>query len=116
MSIGDRRFVSKNVNHTVLFDSEKYNEMLALWKDVEPSMAFELFLLAAKEYDFQKHEKKFHDPTTVACLLHPEIATWVEGRPYRDKGGWGTDTTKVGSKITTSVRYDSLWSHIMRGN
>ena len=116
MDIEDRRFISKNVNHTVLFDGDKYREMIALWDGVTPSDAYRLFLLAAAEYDFQKREKKFHDPTTVACFLHPEIATWVEGRPYRANGGWGTDTTKVGSKITTSIRYDSLWSHIMKGN
>lgn len=115
MDVDDRRFISKNVNHTVLFDSQKYAEMLEIWHGRSPEVPYELFLKAAQAYDFQKREKKFHDPTAVACLLHPSIAQWADGQLYHTKQGWGFDPSASGSKITTSIDYDQLWECIMEG-
>ena len=114
--VDDRRFISKNVNHTILFDSAKYAEMLSVWEGRTPEAPYELFLKAAVAYDFQKREKKFHDPTAVACLLHPEVATWAEGQLYYTSQGWGFSVGQTGSRITTSVNYSKLWEYIMEGN
>lgn len=115
MNIDDRRFISKNVCHTIIFNSEKYIEMMDYWKNKEKDKPYELFLKAGETYDLQNKEKKFHDPSAAACLLHPEIAKWTEGQLYHTKQGWGTDITKTGSKIITSINYQKLWDHIIKG-
>ena len=87
-AIPDRRFVGKNVCHTLLYDRALHATMPA----AEPGQAGDqCSSRPAWRRTCEHHEeKKWHDPTAAACHLHPEIGTWVRGRVKRIEGGWGT--------------------------
>jgi pyrimidine-specific ribonucleoside hydrolase len=104
--IPDRRFVGKNVCHTLLYDRAVHEAMPA----ADPgNPAAVLFMLAMEEY-LRAHEvKKWHDPTAAACHLHPEIGTWVRGRVAKIEGGWGTVADQGGDQILADVDREALW-------
>jgi pyrimidine-specific ribonucleoside hydrolase len=110
----DRKFVSKNVCHTVIYDKQRHE----LMKAVPPKNLASEMLREGMEFYLKKHPggKKFHDPTAAVCHLHPEVATWVRGDLYRKKGAWGTDPTWIGSsKITAALDYEKLWYYLAEG-
>jgi len=107
-NVKDRRFVGKNVCHSVIFDRNKYDEFCLRWANKKMEKPYELFMKLIGLYSSQNKEKKFHDPTACACLLHPEIANWTEGKPFREKGKWGFDVSKKGTLGITSIDYDKL--------
>jgi hypothetical protein len=56
-------------------------------------------------------EKKFHDPTALVCHLHPEVGTWVAGKPARLGDGW---TTVAGEdRVLADVDREGLWRHLL---
>ena len=105
------RFVSKNVCHTILYNKEVHELMKS---SLPKNRADELFLKGMDIYLEKHSEKKFHDPVAAVCMLHPEIATWVKGKLYREKGGWGTrlDPTS-NSETIVSIDEDALWNKIL---
>lgn len=107
--IEDRRFVSKNVCHTVVYTKKTHEGFVV--KD----RTSEIFDEAMKLYLAKHSEKKFHDPTAAACHLHPEIATWVEGNLFRERGTWGTELVDGADHIIADINYDSLWDHVLKG-
>ena len=107
--IPDRQFVCKNVCHTVVYDNEK-NELMGLSENT--SKAYDMFKEAMRVYGKQK---KFHDPTAAVCHLHPEVASWVRGKPYRNRGCWGTRLQEDGDKVIADIDRDLLWEHIIQG-
>jgi inosine-uridine nucleoside N-ribohydrolase len=103
--IPDRRFVGKNVCHTLLYDRAFHATMPA----ADPaSPAQGLFMAGMKEYLSAHESKKWHDPTAAACHLHPEIGVWVRGRVAKIEGGWGTIPDE-GDLILADVDRDALW-------
>ena len=82
--ISDRRFVGKNVCHTVVYDRAVHATMQAPPSD---NPAAGLFRMAMDLYLKSHPAKKWHDPTAAACHLHPEIGTWVRGRVIKLEGG-----------------------------
>ena len=103
-NIGDRRFVGKNICHTVMFDAEKFS----LFSPKNPAM--KLFCQAGEFYLAKHSEKKFHDPTAAVCHLHPEIATWYDGKTVKMESGW---TTIPGyDKVLADIDYELLWQHL----
>lgn len=109
-----RRFVGKNVCHGIYWNKERYQTMYDRWEGnaLEP---INLMLMASKMY-FSKHpEKKFHDPTAAVCMLHPEIGTYVKGKTYNEKGGWGTKLDNDGDDICTDLDETKLWEYLIRG-
>lgn len=104
------RFVSKNVCHTILYNKETQ----ALQKLVDPkNRADEIFIDAMDLYLKKHNEKKFHDPCAAVCMLHPEIASWVRGRLYYEKGEWGTIPDETSnSQIIADIDRDRFWQHI----
>lgn len=108
--ICERRFVSKNVCHTVVYDTEVHERVTSTSPN---SRASELLREGMSLY-LAKHSKgkKFHDPTAAVCHLHPEIATWVRATLYRDKGQWGSLLDERGDRIIVDIDYDALWDHI----
>lgn len=108
-----RRFVGKNVCHSVVFDKEK-NTMFSE-EDLKKNRALQIFHEAGGFY-FSKHpEKKFHDPTAAVCHMHPEIAHWVKGKLYRKEGKWGTHLVEDGDDICIELDRDALWLHMLSG-
>lgn len=105
--IADRRFVGKNICHTVVYDKDAHQRM-----GKPRDLASELFMEAMGVY-LQFHDgKKLHDPTAAVCHLHPEIGTWVRGKVRKIKDGWGTELVDDGDSILADVDYDALWRYI----
>lgn len=122
-----RRFIGKNVCHAIVMDESKHklidkrwigpgpfeSATEAYWKIQSLPKPVQIFLHGCYTY-FQKHpEKKFHDPSAAVCMLHPEIATWVQGKIYREKGGWGTRLEENGDDICVDIDHRLLWKHII---
>jgi len=107
--IGDRRFVGKNVCHTILYNQDVHEQVAPTLKVRD--RAGELFVEAMDMYLAKHSEKKFHDPAAAVSHFHPEIFGWVEGRPYRRDGGWGTDPMGM-DKVAANVDYNKLWQKI----
>jgi pyrimidine-specific ribonucleoside hydrolase len=105
--IAERRFVGKNVCHTLLYDRTRHATMPAA--DLG-SPAQVLFMTGMEKYLREHNEKKWHDPTAAACHLHPEIGTWVRGRLTRADGGWGTVLDDNGDLILADVDREALWA------
>lgn len=106
-------FVSKNICHTVVYDRKRHEFIKSF---PIKNKANELFVTGMGLY-LEKHpEKKFHDPTAAVCHVHPEIATWFNGRMYNEKGGWGTRKEECNSRTIADIDYEALWKHIAEGN
>lgn len=105
-SVADRAFVGKNVCHTIVYTREHFGRMR------KPTCrAGELFAEGMKLYLDQHEEKKFHYPTAAVCRLHPEIGTWVRGRPEKLSGGWTTNVGE-GDRILADIDRPQLWEHL----
>jgi inosine-uridine nucleoside N-ribohydrolase len=105
--IRDRRFVGKNVCHTILYDSAVHDSMPSPNLD---NAASELFHEGMSEYLKTHPAKKWHDPTAAACHLHPHIGTWLRGRVRRIESGWGTVADDSGDHILADIDRESLWA------
>lgn len=130
--IKNKRFVGKNVCHAVIFNKENYSNLVEHWvgskdylsfgrdikglfRDKSIPLSMQMFLTAAHTYFIKHPEKKFHDPSAAVCMLHPEVATYVKGYLYRDKGGWGTTCDENGYDIAVELDHNKLWDHIIKG-
>jgi inosine-uridine nucleoside N-ribohydrolase len=107
-----RRFVGKNVCHTMVYDRDVLQRHLAF---APRTRAMELFLEGMKMYLEGHPEKMFHDPTAAVCHLHPEVGTWIQGELFREKGGWGT---RAGGRdqMLVDLRREAVWEHIFTGS
>jgi pyrimidine-specific ribonucleoside hydrolase len=105
--IPNRQFVGKNVCHTVLYGIQQLENM-ATPKD----RAGELFIEGMVNYLEHHDVKKFHDPTAACCHLHPEIGTWVRGKPCKMESGWSTEVRDDGDNVLAAIDYDKLWENI----
>lgn len=132
--IAHKRFVGKNVCHAVVFDSHRrYLQLVEHWlgdkawvtfggqikdlfRDDKIPKPMQLFLTGAYTY-FRKHpEKKFHDPVAAVCMLHPEVAKYVKGTTYREKGGWGTKLDENGYDIAVELDHEAIWKYLIDGD
>jgi pyrimidine-specific ribonucleoside hydrolase len=104
--IPERRFVGKNVCHTLLYDQTMHATMPATDPNNPASV---LFMLAMEMYLATHAEKKWHDPTAAACHLHPEIGTWLRGRVTKIESGWGTVADREGDLILADIDREALW-------
>lgn len=106
-----RRFIGKNVCHTLVYDHVIHQRVKA---HPPASRAAELFHEAMDIYLASHDGKKFHDPSAAVCMLHPEAGTWVHGKLYREKGGWGTRVTDDVSHdaVLADIDRNQLWNYI----
>ncbi len=105
-AIAERQFVGKNVCHTVVFDKQRFNEM------AKPSnRAAELFMEGMGMYLTKHSEKKFHDPLAAFLHVNAFVGQWVYGKPFREKGKWGTHLTDQaqGDKILADLDRKTFW-------
>ncbi len=83
----DRRFVSKNVCHGVVYDRAMHTILEAIPR---PHIGLTLILEGMGRYLRKSSEgKKLHDPLAACCAIDPSIAQWAEVEIYREKGKWG---------------------------
>lgn len=86
-AITERRLVSKNVCHGVIYDAALHARVTAL-----RGRGRALDLLADGMSYYLKHHpagKIFHDPLAACCAIDDTIATWAEVDVYRERGEWG---------------------------
>jgi pyrimidine-specific ribonucleoside hydrolase len=105
--IPDRRFVGKNVCHTLLYDRGFHATMPPAETDRPATV---LFMAGMEAYLEHHEEKKWHDPTAAACHLHPDIGAWLRGRVTKIEGGWGTVPDAGGDLILADIDRAALWS------
>jgi pyrimidine-specific ribonucleoside hydrolase len=111
--ITDRRFVSKNVCHTVIYDQAIHERFLSIPPN---NLASQLIREGMTRY-LKKHPegKKFHDPTAAVAHLHPEVIKWVRGKLYTKGGkwGWNVNNSKLPApnfSIPIEERDGPIWS------
>lgn len=113
--VNERRFVSKNVTHTVFYDKRIHG----LFSDSPPrNRAMELFRDCMKYYLNSHGSKKFHDPAAAVCHLHPEIAVWVKAGLYHVKNQsaeWGAKLNENGDFITIDIDRKEIWKYLING-
>jgi inosine-uridine nucleoside N-ribohydrolase len=107
-----RRLVGKNVCHTVFYGRSEHDKIMAI-SPRNPAMA--LFRSAMSLYLTRHNDKKFHDPVAAVCHVHPEIGTWIRGRPYKENGKWGTHPDPAGDHILVDLDRDAFWQHVESG-
>ena len=98
---GPVQMVSKNVCHGVVYGQAMHVRLSA---HQHPHPGVQMVLWAMRAY-LQKSPggKAFHDPLAAMCALNPDIGTWADVTPYREKGGWGC---RAGGPVKIIVDYD----------
>jgi inosine-uridine nucleoside N-ribohydrolase len=109
--IPEKRFVGKNVCHTILYNADIHLRTLIKKPN---GRAAELFIEGMNFYLERQSVKAFHDPTAAVCHLHPEVGTWIRGKPFYDRGQWGTQFSDEddGDLILADINRDLLWEYI----
>lgn len=110
--IEERRFVGKNICHTITYNKAKYD--MTDWAKDHP--AVKLFKEGIDLLLERRTEKKFHDPTAAVLHLHPKIADWVRGKPVKKDAGWGTELRENGDYIAADINYSALWANFLNWN
>lgn len=114
LPIQNRRFVSKNVCHTITYDKKVHDYV----KSIPTRNRASELIREGMDFRFKSNPggKVFHDPTAAICHLHPEIAIWVKARLFYEKGEWGaTLNAYVGDWITVDIDRNELWYHLAHG-
>ena len=100
-AIAEKRFVSKNVCHGVVYD-DHFHAAVTARKAERPSL--DLIWRGMEKYRAKRGEKKLHDPLAACCAIDPSIGTWAEVELYRERG-WGARLAP-GSGIHIITKYD----------
>lgn len=109
--ISVRRFVSKNICHTVLYDKEVHQRVC---QRPEKTVHDRLFRSFMDLFLTEQTHKAFHDPVAAVCHCHPEIATWVRGSLYYKTGKWGFNPSADGrSEIVGDIDREMFWKEII---
>jgi inosine-uridine nucleoside N-ribohydrolase len=104
--IAVRRFVGKNVCHTIIFNKDKLS-LLSKPRCEASNLYLHCMALYLEKHD----EKKFHDPTALACHLYPQIGMWFRGKPVRRSGEWSTETGN--DYVLADVDKEKLWDVLL---
>lgn len=88
-TIEERRLVSKNVCHGMVYDLSMHEEFAP---HKEKSAGLKLAYEGMSVYlERRPTGKKFHDPLALAVLLDTSVCTFAEVEMYRKRGGWGAN-------------------------
>jgi pyrimidine-specific ribonucleoside hydrolase len=102
-AIREKRFVSKNVCHGVVYDAAMHERFAAV-KQHSKSLAL-IYQGMSAYLDESPDGKKFHDPLAACCAIDPSIGEWAEVELYREKGLWGSRLAP-GSGVQIIIGYD----------
>lgn len=104
-----RRFVGKNVCHTVA----------ASMKNIEGFVRAHNYRTEAKLFFYaiyarlsKGEEKKLHDVVAAVCFTNPEIGEWILGTPYRKEGKWGTYPDPFGDPVLVDINYPAFYDKL----
>ena len=111
-NIENRLFIGKNVCHNVHYTPQIHERLLQRQRN----KFMDLFLKSMDIYlAMHPGGKKLHDPTAAACLLHPEIGTWIRGKLIREKDQWRTLPDEGGDHMLVDLQYEELWDRLLSG-
>ena len=102
--VGERRLVSKNVCHGVVYDEALHLRMKP-FRDSAPG--FRLMVDSMAEYlKGQPGGKKFHDPLAACVAIDPEVCEFAEVELYQEGYEWGSrPKPDSGTWISTAVNF-----------
>lgn len=109
-----RRLVGKNVCHTILL-TDIHQRQIESIPDVNLARAMLRASLSLCLRSGLRTFKKFHDPVAAVCHLHPEIGTWIKGRPELIRKPaplgpcWGTAPDPDGDDILVDLDREKFW-------
>jgi len=112
--VESRRFVGKNVCHTILYGIDEHNRV----KNNNSTRAMQLFNEMMAKYLERQPYKAFHDPTAACCHLHPEIGEWIQGKLVYGQGKWGATTIVPEEQcdlLLVDIDRDKLWNYFELG-
>jgi inosine-uridine nucleoside N-ribohydrolase len=90
----EKRFVSKNVCHNVMFDDEIKYAIYRRLRDLSKKRNISNLLIQRYLNTFVQNcpdGKKLHDLLAAACAIDPSIAEWRKVNLHRKSGGWGCE-------------------------
>lgn len=101
--IRERRLISKNVCHGLVYNHDMHDKMKE-YKDKSIGLNF---IYRGMDHNLRKHPngKKFHDPLAVCAAINPDIIEYREVEIYRKRGKWGSEP-KIGTNTWISIRAD----------
>lgn len=86
--IKEKRFVSKNVCHGMIYDHEMHEQVYPFR---DKNAGLRLIYDGMDNYLKKRSEgKKFHNPLACAVAVNPDICEFREVELYREKGQWGS--------------------------
>jgi pyrimidine-specific ribonucleoside hydrolase len=108
---GERRLIGRNACHAIRYTEEKHKSR-PVWPEHHP--AVRLFDAAIDKILPHRPEKKIHDVVAAVAHFHPELFTWVRGRPFsrltRDgRRLWGTSMCTDGDRVAIDLDIDRFW-------
>lgn len=107
--ITTRRFVSKNVCHSVVYDQELHTRLERFLHgmsdlDTPHGLSLEMIYSGMGVYLAKRASgKAFHDPLAACCAINPAIGTWAKVKLFREKGGWGAEFAEPGDPLTSDI-------------
>jgi pyrimidine-specific ribonucleoside hydrolase len=110
--ISERRFVSKNVCHGVVYDRDLHRQVAAV---ADGSRSLTLIHQAMEIYLADRPTgKMLHDPLAACCAIDPGIATWAEVEIYREGHEWGSRRVPgAGTSIITGYDHDRFLATLL---
>ena len=107
--VGKRRFVGKNVCHTVLYDIPIHERVMRWDAGGLASLAFRELMGVFVEERGEGFMKAFHDPLAACLMLDPTIGVWMKGKPYYLNGEWGTTPDPDGDDCLIDIDRERFW-------
>ena len=105
-----KRFVGKNICHSIVYDRNTHAR-------IKPhDRASELFKEVMDLYLRNHSSKKLHDPTAAVCHLHPGIGIWIRGKPVAADFGWSFERCPGSTHGLCDLDRKQLWGHILGFN
>ena len=100
-NIEEKRLVSKNVCHGMVYDQDWQER---IYPHRHQSAGLELIYKGMELYLAKSpNGKKFHDPLAAVVAVNPEVCEFREVRMFRQKGEWGAELCE-GTNTFISVK------------
>jgi inosine-uridine nucleoside N-ribohydrolase len=107
-----KRFIGKNVCHCISYDEIIHER----FKNEAPKNIPQNLVIEGMTFKLRKSGPKcYHDPIAAVCMIHPEIATWIQGTPLKEKGKWTTILDNGNCECCVDVDRNKLWTYLIQG-
>ncbi len=107
--VRERRLVSKNVCHGLLYDHAAHHALA----EVAAAHAGLALVHAAMEHYLRVHPggKLLHDPLAACAMIDPSVCEWREVEVYREAGCWGSRPREgTNTWISVALHRERFWA------